>query len=242
MGEKYVTSSAMIQCTFGTNPCPLMASPGRMTSLSGKPLLNISDFAPITCIGSFGMCSSPSNPAVISATAAALGVFTPAPCVPVVTTPWMPGKPDKMVEGMPALTNQCRNMCMWAGQISFSNDGQIPIPPPDTAPPLGDPLKQPTGDQAPLTEEETAQLSPADQQQYQADLSEAQQAGGNEQKMGEAWKKTSDDYKRKGEPEKAALAEKKSKTALAASNDKRNVATGEVNEKYRKKTGGNPKQ
>ena len=127
---------------------------------------------------------------------------------------------------------------MWAGQISFTNDGQIPIPPPNTAPPLGDPLKQPTGDQAPLTEEETSQLSPSDQQQYQADLSEAQQAGSNEQKMGEAWKKTSDDYKRKGEPEKAALADKKSKDALAASNDKRNVATGSVNEKYRKKTDG----
>lgn len=235
MGEKYVTSSAMIQCTFGTNPCPLMATPGRTTSISGMPQLNISDFTPITCIGSFGMCSAPSNPAVIAATAAKLGVFSPAPCVPAVVSPWFPGKPDKMVQGMPALTNQCRNTCMWGGQISFNNDGQIPMPPPITTPPLGDPLKQPTGDRAPLTEEETEQLSPSDQQQYQAEVSEAQQAGGNERKMGEIWQKTADDYASKGEPEKAALASKKSKVALSASADKSNVAMGDVNEKYRKK-------
>ena len=236
MGETFVTSSAMIQCTFGTNPCPLMASPGRMTSLSGKPLLNISDFAPITCIGSFGMCSAPSNPAVIAATAAKLGVFSPAPCVPSVASPWMPGKPDKMVEGMPALTNQCRNMCIWGGQISFTNDGQIPIPPPVTTPPPGNPAKFPCGDEAPLTEQEEAQLSPNDQQQYHSDLATAEQAGGNEQKMGEAFKKTSEDYKRKGEPEKAALAEKKSNDAFSAAADKQNVEKGKVNKKYREKT------
>lgn len=235
MAESYVTQTAMIQCSFGTNPCPLMATPGRMSSLSNMPKLNISDFAPMTCIGSFGMCSSPSNPAVISATAAAFGVFTPAPCVPVVTTPWMPGAATMMVDGMPALTNQCRNMCMWAGQISFSNTGQIPIPPPIITPPVGTPSKAPTGDRAPLTEQETAQLSPADQQQYKADLSSAQTAGASDQKMGEAWKKTSDDYTRKGEPEKAAIATKKSNDAFTASVDKQNVATGDVNEKYRKK-------
>lgn len=235
MGETYVTSTAMIQCTFGTNPCPLMASPGRMTSLSNMAKLNIMDFTPITCIGSFGMCSSPSNPAVIAATAAALGVFTPAPCVPVVTTPWMPGAATFLVEGMPALTNQCKNMCMWAGQISFSNDGQIPIPPPVTTPPLGSPSLAPTGDRAPLTDEETAKLSPSDQQQYKADIAQAQTAGTNEQKMGEALQKTSNDYARNGEPEKAAYAEKKSNDALSDSADKRNVAVGDVNETYRKK-------
>lgn len=235
MGETYVTSTAMIQCTFGTNPCPLMASPGRMTKLSNLAKLNIMDFTPMTCIGSFGMCSSPSNPAVIAATAAALGVFTPAPCVPAVTTPWMPGAATFMVEGMPALTNQCKNMCMWAGQISFSNDGQIPIPPPVTTPPLGNPSLAPTGDRAPLTEEETAKLSPSDRQQYQEESAYAQKAGDNEMKMGEAWKKTSDDYTKKGEPEKAAMAKKKSDDSLSAGIDKRNTAVGDVNEKFRKK-------
>lgn len=147
-----------------------------------------------------------------------------------------------MVDGMPALTNQCRNMCMWAGQISFTNDGQIPIPPPITTPPPGDPAKIPSGDEAPLTEQEEAQLPPSDQQQYHSDLATADQAGGNEQKMGEAFKKTADDYKRKGEPEKAALAEKKSEAAFSAAEDKRNVERGKVNGAYRKKLDVNQKQ
>ena len=235
MAESYVTSSAMISCTFGTNPCPLMASPGRKALLSGKPLLNISDFAPFTNVTSFGMCSSPSNPAVISATAAALGVPTPAPCIPALVGPWIPGKPDKMVEGMPALTNQCRNTCMWAGQISFTNDGQIPIPPPVTTPPAGSLSKVPTDDQAPLTESEMGQLSVGDQQQYKEELAKANMVGTNEEKMGKAWKKTSDDYVKNGEPEKASYANQKSKDALNASIDKKNKAVGEVNKKYRRK-------
>ena len=235
MAESYVTSSAMISCTFGSNPCPLMANPSRLSSLSSQAKLNISDFATGVNVSSFGMCMSPSNPAVIAATAAALGVPTPAPCVPALVGPWIPGKADIMIEGMPALTNQCRNTCMWAGQISFTNDGQIPIPPPMTNPPAGSLSKVPTDDQAPLTEAETSQLSASDQQHYQEDLSKAQKAGSNEEKMGEAWKKTSDDYAKNGEPEKAAAANKKSKDALDAGADKRNVAVGKVNQEYREK-------
>ncbi|MBR4148005.1 MAG: DUF4280 domain-containing protein [Bacteroidales bacterium] len=236
MAESYVTSSAMISCTFGTNPCPLMANPSRMSSLSSQAKLNVSDFATGVNVSSFGMCSSPSNPMVIAATAAALGVPTPAPCVPALVGPWIPGKPDIMIDGMPALTNQCRNTCMWAGQISFTNDGQIPIPPPMTAPPAGSLSKVPTGDQAPLTESEMGQLSVVDQQQYKEDLAKANMVGTNEEKMGEAWKKTSDDYAKKGESEKAAMASKKSKDALDAGADKRNIAIGNVNQNYRGKT------
>ena len=235
MAETFVTSGAMITCSFGVAPCPLMASPSRKVFLSNMPKLNISDFAPGTNISSFGMCSSPMNPAVISATAAAMGVPTPAPCVPAITTPWMPGKADVLVENMPALTNNCHNMCMWGGQISFTNNGQVPIPPPIIIPPIGDPTKVPSGERAPLTDEETAQLSPSDQQQYQQDVSRAEKAGANEKKMSEAWKKTSDDYTKQGEPEKAALAKHKSQEALAASVDKSNVAVGDVNQQYRER-------
>jgi hypothetical protein len=147
----------------------------------------------------------------------------------------MPGKADVLVENMPALTNNCRNMCMWGGQISFTDNGQIPIPPPIIIPPIGDPTKIPSGVRAPLTEEETAQLSLNDQQQYQQDVTQAEKAGAIEKKMSEAWKKTSDDYAKQGEPKKAVLAMQKSHKALTASVDKSNVAYGNVNEKYRKK-------
>ena len=126
----------MMTCTFGMTPCPLVVSPSRTVMIGGKQQGNIMDYAPIVNIASFGMCSAPTNPAVIAATAAAMGVFTPAPCLPAITTPWMPGKPDVLIQGMPALTRSCRNMCMWLGQISFTNDGQLPPIPPVVTPPL----------------------------------------------------------------------------------------------------------
>ena len=87
-----------------------------------------------------------------------------------------------------------------------------------------------------MTESEMGQLSVVDQQQYKEDLAKANMVGTNEEKMGEAWKKTSDDYAKKGESEKAAMASKKSKDALDAGADKRNIAIGNVNQNYRGKT------
>lgn len=136
MPDSYVVSSALMTCSFGMAPCPLVVNPARTVMIGGMQQGNINDFMPITNIGSFGMCSAPTNPAVIAATSAAMGVFTPAPCVPAVTTPWIPGKPDYLVQGIPALTKSCINMCMWLGQISFTTDGQLPPVPPVVMPPL----------------------------------------------------------------------------------------------------------
>ena len=61
------------------------------------------DFAPFVNIPTFGLCHSPANPEVIALTAAALGVPTPAPCVPVVVTPWI-SPSNVLIDGMPVLT------------------------------------------------------------------------------------------------------------------------------------------
>ena len=139
MPDSYVVSTALMKCSFGMTPCPLVVNPARTVMIGGLQMANINDFMPITNIASFGMCSAPTNPAVIAATAAAMGVFTPAPCVPAISTPWMPGKLDMMVQGMPALTQSSMNMCMWLGQISFSTSGQLPPIPPIIIPPLSVP-------------------------------------------------------------------------------------------------------
>jgi hypothetical protein len=73
---------------------------------------------------SFGMCMTLSNPQVAAATSAALGVFTPQPCIPVTTAPWTPGSPTVMIGNKPALNNSCTLMCMWGGVISVMNPGQ----------------------------------------------------------------------------------------------------------------------
>jgi Domain of unknown function (DUF4280) len=59
------------------------------------------------------------NPQVIAATSAALGVFTPQPCIPATTSPWAPGNPTAPVGGMPVLTNTSTCQCMWGGVIAI---------------------------------------------------------------------------------------------------------------------------
>jgi Domain of unknown function (DUF4280) len=71
------------------------------------------------------MCTSPANPMVAAATAAALGVPTPMPCIPVTPAPWVPGAPTVMISNMPALNNTSKLMCIWGGVIQIVVPGQF---------------------------------------------------------------------------------------------------------------------
>lgn len=85
-------------------------------------MANIMDFKPMVNIMPFGVCSSIANPATASLTAAALGVLTPGPCIPV-STPWTPGSPKTMVAKMPALTDSSMCMCAYGGAIQVTVSG-----------------------------------------------------------------------------------------------------------------------
>ncbi len=114
---------AMMQCSFGTAPCPLVVLPTSRTLVDGVPAANIMDNKPVVNIATFAMCNAPTNPAFIAATAAKLGVPTPVPCVPVTPAPWVPGSPTVLVGNMPALNNMSKCMCTWAGVIQFTVAG-----------------------------------------------------------------------------------------------------------------------
>lgn len=73
----------------------------------------------------FGVCSSVANPMVASATAAALGVLVPMPCIPVTVAPWIPGSPTVLIANMPALNNTSKCLCMWGGSIAFMTAGTV---------------------------------------------------------------------------------------------------------------------
>ena len=74
----------MLQCSFGMAPSVLaVVVPEVLTET--KPAANITDNVPMVNILPFGMCQSLANPTVAAATAAALGVLTPMPCVPVIS-------------------------------------------------------------------------------------------------------------------------------------------------------------
>jgi hypothetical protein len=70
------------------------------------------------------MCISLANPVVASATAAALGVLTPMPCIPATAAPWVPGAPTVMIANQPALDDTSKLMCIWAGVIEVTYAGQ----------------------------------------------------------------------------------------------------------------------
>ncbi len=118
---KFVTNGALLQCSFGMAPTPFTVV--GLRPMNGKmPMANIMDFAPMLNIKPFGMCKSMSNPTVASATAAAMGVLTPMPCIPVIAGPWSPGGKEK-VAGFPALLDNAKCKCAYGGQISVTFPG-----------------------------------------------------------------------------------------------------------------------
>ena len=59
-----------------------------------------------------------------AATAAAMGVLTPMPCVPVIAAPWAPGGQER-IANMPALLDNCKCICNWGGNISVTMPGNV---------------------------------------------------------------------------------------------------------------------
>lgn len=115
---------AMMTCSMGMTPSSLVPTP-KTVMTSNMVAANIMDHIPMVNVMSFGACKSPANPAVAAATAAAMGVLTPMPCIPVTPAPWVPGSPTVLVCGMPALNNTSKLMCIWGGVISFTSPGQV---------------------------------------------------------------------------------------------------------------------
>lgn len=114
---------ATLQCSFGAAPSSLVVLPTNRT-LTTTPAATIMDHAPLVNILPFGMCSSPANPTVAAATAAALGVLTPMPCVPATASPWVVGSPTVLIGKVPALNNTSKLICNWGGVIQVVSPGQ----------------------------------------------------------------------------------------------------------------------
>lgn len=122
-----VCMGAKMMCSFGMAPSTLVVLPKNMVFTNNVPDANIMDYIPMVNIMPFGMCTSPANPAVAAATAAALGVLTPMPCVPVTVAPWVSGAPTVLLGNFPSLDNTHTLTCTWGGVITFIDPGEYTV-------------------------------------------------------------------------------------------------------------------
>ena len=124
MGRIYVCNGARLTCSMGSSVSMLVVLPNRKVLLDGQPQANIMDHKPMVNIMPFGLCRSLANPTVAAATAAHHGVLTPMPCIPNTTTPWLNGEKKLLMKQFPALCQDCKLTCAWAGTISIIHCGQ----------------------------------------------------------------------------------------------------------------------
>lgn len=118
-------TGATILCTMGLAPGQLVASQ-TMVLAGGLPAATIQDAAPMTNLTPCGMCTSLANPTVASATAAALGVLTPMPCVPAPIGLWSCGT-SVMIGGVPALSMDGQLTCSYGGSLKILSPGQTVV-------------------------------------------------------------------------------------------------------------------
>lgn len=121
-----VVAGATVQCTMGMAPGQLLVTSQAMVLAGGRPVATVTDAAPMTNITPCGMCTSLTNPQVAAATAAALGVLTPMPCIPAPAGIWMcMGTP--MVGRKPALSTDATLNCAYGGCLRIVSPGQMVV-------------------------------------------------------------------------------------------------------------------
>ena len=111
------TDGTLMMCDFGVAPSVLIVEPLGVFA-NDLPAANILNIIPIVNIPPFVLCESPMNPEVIALTLAALGVPTPAPCLPIVVDPWV-APSTVLIDGMPVLTEGAFCECLWGGTIDL---------------------------------------------------------------------------------------------------------------------------
>jgi hypothetical protein len=122
-----VAMTATLMCSFGVAPSQLVVLPKNRVMAQSQFAATIMDYIPLVNIMPFGMCMSMANPVVAAATAAKLGVFSPMPCIPATTAPWIVGSPTVQIGNEIALNNTSKCMCMWAGVISVVNPTALTV-------------------------------------------------------------------------------------------------------------------
>ena len=120
---KLVVHGATLRCSQGATSSNLTVLPPIGADVQEMPTGTIQDHVPMVNVAPFGMCQTTANPQVAAATAAAMGMLTPQPCVPVLPSPWSPGASVVTIQGIKALSDNSKCTCAWTGSIEITNPG-----------------------------------------------------------------------------------------------------------------------
>lgn len=122
MGQPVVTGGKAM-CSMGPGGMFNISAMGNVM-IENKPILTTKDTVPFMNVSPAGvMCQSMANPMVASATAAAMGVLTPQPCVPNFVGMWLPGTINCKCKFMGLVDSSCSLMCAYAGKLSITFAG-----------------------------------------------------------------------------------------------------------------------
>lgn len=124
-----LTTGCMLTCTFGMIPSVLdvLPEPGKPAIDGVLDAATMMDMVPLLNILPFEMCMSLENPEVAAATAAALGVLTPMPCIPLVVDPWDPPSELLTYMGIPLATMESKCLCVWGGEIMADTPAEVTV-------------------------------------------------------------------------------------------------------------------
>jgi hypothetical protein len=120
-----VVAGAVLECAMGTAPSVLVVLPVTQVMVEARPVAVVTDNVPFLNLLPFGMCQSPANPMVMAATAAALGVLTPMPCLPMPVGPWNSPVSKTLVGGQAMLGSGGTCSCAYGGSISIKMAGAM---------------------------------------------------------------------------------------------------------------------
>ncbi|MDI3291581.1 DUF4280 domain-containing protein [Polyangium sp. 15x6] len=120
---KLVVNGAKLKCSEGTAPSTLTVLPQNPADAIDLPVATVLDHKPMVNVAPFGMCKTQANPQVAAATAAAQGVLTPQPCVPVIPAPWSAGAARVTLQELKVLTEGSTCMCQWGGTVEITDPG-----------------------------------------------------------------------------------------------------------------------
>ena len=124
MSEKiYVVREGIVKCSCGSMTGKLMIPKCHGVYIAGRPQLNINDYKEMKNISHFGFCHSnkrnDSRRKGLDENGNEVSL-----CYPQITGPWEGGQDNDLIEGVPALTSNCINICSFGGTITIDEHAQ----------------------------------------------------------------------------------------------------------------------